>query len=102
MCQLTGRPTEYKYRSSYERIGRAILRYSSVPKMDIINFFEVVLFSWLTGNNDMHLKNFSLYEPKEGVIRLSPAYDLLNATIANPKDDEELAQTLNGKKKEYQ
>lgn len=99
MCQLTGRPTEYKYRSSYERIGRAILRYSSVPKMDIINFFEVVLFSWLTGNNDMHLKNFSLYEPKEGVIRLSPAYDLLNATIANPKDDEELALTLNGKKK---
>lgn len=47
----------------------------------------------------MHLKNFSLYEPKEGVIRLSPAYDLLNATIANPKDDEELALTLNGKKK---
>ena len=67
--------------------------------MDITNFFEVVLFSWITGNNDMHLKNFSLYEPQDGIVRLTPAYDMLNATILNPKDDEELALTLNGKKK---
>lgn len=99
MCQLTGRQTEYKYKSSYERIGKAIQQYSSVPKMDVTNYFEVVLFSWLTGNNDMHLKNFSLYEPTEGMIRLTPAYDLLNAAIINPKDDEELALTLNGRKK---
>ena len=99
MCQLTGRQTEYKYKSSYERVAKAIAQYSSMPKMDVTNFFETVLFSWITGNNDMHLKNFSLYEPQDGTIRLTPAYDLLNASILNPKDDEELALTLNGRKK---
>lgn len=99
MCQLTERQTEYKYKSSYERISKAISQYSSMPKMDVVNFFEIVLFSWITGNNDMHLKNFSLYEPQEGMIRMTPAYDLLNAAILNPKDDEELALTLNGRKK---
>ena len=101
MCQLTERQTEHKYKSSYERIGKAIMKYSSLPKMDVINFFELVLFSWLTGNNDMHLKNFSLYETANK-IRLAPAYDLLNAVIINPKDDEELALTLNGRKKKLQ
>lgn len=99
MCQLTERQTEHKYKSSYERIAKAIGQYSSIPKMDITNYFEVILFSWITGNNDMHLKNFSLYEPNDGMIRLAPAYDLINAVILNPKDDEELALTLNGKKK---
>lgn len=99
MCQLTERQTEQKYKSSYERIAKAIGQYSSIPKMDITNYFEIVLFSWITGNNDMHLKNFSLYEPNDGMIRLVPAYDLINAAILNPKDDEELALTLNGKKK---
>ena len=99
MCQLTERQTEFKYKSSYERIAKAIAQYSSMPKMDVTDFFETVLFSWITGNNDMHLKNFSLYEPQDGTIRLTPAYDLLNAAILNPKDDEELALTLNGRKK---
>lgn len=102
MCQLTERQTEHKYKSSYERIGKAVLKYSSLPKMDVTNYFELVLFSWLTGNNDMHLKNFSLYEASNNTIRLTPAYDLLNATIINPKDDEELALTLNGRKKKLQ
>ena len=97
-CQLTERQTEYKYKSSYETIGKTILRYSSVPKMDLTNFMEVLLFSWIVGNNDMHLKNFSLYEPKEGKPRLTPAYDMLNAAIVNPCDREELALTLNGRK----
>ncbi len=97
-CQLTERQTEYKYKSSYETIGKTILRYSSVPKMDLTNFMEVLLFSWIVGNNDMHLKNFSLYEPKEGKPRLTPAYDMLNAAIVNPRDREELALTLNGRK----
>lgn len=101
MCQLTERQTEHKYKSSYERVGKAILTYSSLPKMDVANFFEVVLFSWLTGNNDMHLKNFSLYGTVAGV-RLTPAYDLLNAAVINPEDDEELALTLNGRKKKLQ
>ena len=102
MCQLTERQTEHKYKSSYERIGKAILQYSSLPKMDITNFFELVFFSWLTGNNDMHLKNISLYETDDNVVRMTPAYDLLNASIINPNDDEELALTLNGRKKKLQ
>ncbi len=101
MCQLTERQTEHKYKSSYERIGKAILKYSSLPRMDVTGFLELVLFSWLTGNNDMHLKNFSLYEVN-GMTRLTPAYDLLNAAIINPKDDEEMALTLNGRKKNLQ
>ncbi len=99
MCQLTERMTENKYMSSYERVGKTIASFSTTPKMDVVNFFELVLFCWLTGNNDMHLKNFSLYEPHDSEIRLTPAYDLLNAAIINPKDDEELALTLNGRKK---
>lgn len=102
MCQLTERLTEHKYKSNYERIGKTILKHSSLPKMDVTNFFELILFSWLTGNNDMHLKNFSLYETPGHLIRLSPAYDLLNATIINPKDDEEMALSLNGRKNKLQ
>ena len=98
MCQLSERQTEHKYKSSYEMIGKTILRYSSVPKLDLTNFMETLLFSWIVGNNDMHLKNFSLFSPIEGKPRLTPAYDLLNAAIINPLDKEELALTLNGKK----
>lgn len=98
-CQLTERQTEYKYRSSYEQIAKAIAKYSSTPQLDLVNYYELLLFCWLTGNNDMHLKNFSLLDNGRGGYGLSPAYDLLNVAIANPKDTEELALTLNGKKK---
>ncbi len=98
MCQLTERQTEYKYKSSYELIAKVIANYSHVPLLDLTNFYEQVFFSWLVGNNDMHLKNFSLYAPK-GKWFLTPAYDILNISIANPKDTEELALTLNGRKK---
>ena len=98
LCQLSERQTEHKYKSSYEQIAKTIRKYSSNPQLDVTDFMEVVYFSWLTGNNDMHLKNFSLYQPSEDV-RLTPTYDMLNVAIANPADDEELALTLNGKKK---
>ena len=98
MCQLTERQTEYKYRSSYEQIGKAIRKYSTNAQLDMVDFLELVYFSWLTGNNDMHLKNFSLYSPA-GEPVLTPAYDLLNTVISNPADDDELALNLNGKKK---
>lgn len=98
-CQLTERQTEYKYRSSHEQIAKAIARYSSTPQLDLANYYELLLFCWLTGNNDMHLKNFSLLSDGRGGYRLSPAYDLLNVAVANPKDTEELALTLNGKRK---
>ncbi len=98
MCQLSERLTEDKYKGSYERIAKLIREDSSAPLLDIINFWEVVVFSWLTGNADMHLKNFSLFRPK-GVYMLTPAYDLLTTAIVMPEDDDELALTLNGKKK---
>ena len=97
MCQLTLHPTEYKYKSSCEQLAKTILTYSSMPKLDLVNFMQVLIFSFITGNNDMHLKNFSLYRPKR-LYQLTPAYDLLNVAIVNLKDNEELALTLNGKK----
>jgi len=99
MCQLTERLTEDKYHGSYEQIGKAIKKYSATPGLDVVNFFELVLFSFLTGNADMHLKNFSLLEQPEPGMTLSPAYDLVNTTLLNPADDEELALNLNGRKK---
>ena len=60
MCQLSERLTEYKYKGSYEKIAKVISRYSSVPQLDIVNYWEVVVFSWLTGNSDIHLKNFAV------------------------------------------
>ena len=99
MCQLTERLTEDKYHGSYEQIGKTIQKYSATPGLDVVNLFELVLFSFLTGNADMHLKNFSLIEqPGLGMV-LSPAYDLVNTELVNPADDEEMALTLNGKKK---
>lgn len=98
MCQLSERLTEDKYKGSYERIAKMIRQYSSAPLLDVVNFWEIVLFSWLTGNADMHLKNFSLFCPAENYM-LSPAYDLLSTALVMPDDDEELALTLNGKKK---
>lgn len=99
MCQLTERLTEYKYKGSYEQIAKAIRKYSSAPQLDVVNFWEVVIFSWITGNADMHLKNFSLYNPMHGGYTLTPAYDMLSTAIVMPEDTEELALTLNGKKR---
>lgn len=99
MCQLTERLTEDKYRGSYEQIGKAIQRHSVNPGLDVVNFFELVLFSFLTGNADMHLKNFALLEQPGLGMALSPAYDLVNTALVNPADDEDMALTLNGRKK---
>lgn len=99
MCQLSERPTEYKYKSSYEQVAKVIARYSATPVLDLMRYYELLLFCWLTGNNNMHLKNFSLYRPTNTGYVLTPAYDLLNVAIVNPADNEELALTLNGKKR---
>lgn len=94
---MSERLTEDKYKGSYERIAKLIRLYSSAPLLDVTNFWEVVVFSWLTGNADMHLKNFSLYRPATNYM-LTPAYDLLSTVLVMPEDEEELALTLNGKK----
>lgn len=99
MCQLTKRMTEHKYNGSHEQVAKAILQYSVNPMLDVINFFEHVVFSFLTGNADMHLKNFSLINQPGIGYALSPAYDLVATSLVNPVDEEELALTLNGKKR---
>ena len=87
-----------KYKSSMEKVGKAIDSWSGNTLLDKVLYFELALFSFLTGNNDMHLKNFSMIEGGSGWV-LSPAYDLLNVAIVLPEDKEELALTLCGKKK---
>lgn len=99
MCQLTERMTENKYHGSYEQIAKVLLKHSSNPGLDLVNFFEQVLFSFLTGNADMHLKNFSIIKMNEQGYILSPAYDMVATAIVNPADDEDFALTLNAKKK---
>lgn len=87
-----------KYKSSMEKIGKALNEYSDNTLLDKVYFLELAIFSFLTGNNDMHLKNFSMINTADKWI-LAPAYDLLNVAIVNPDDTEELALTLEGKKK---
>lgn len=89
-----------KYKSSMEKVGKALDNYSNNTLLDKIFYFELAIFSFLTGNNDMHLKNFSMIESPSGWI-LAPAYDLLNVSIVLPEDTEELALTLEGKKRKF-
>lgn len=97
-CQLTGRLTERKYYGSCEQIAKKIRLYSSAGGADAIRFFEIVLFSFLIGNSDMHLKNFSLLREDDGAWRLADAYDLLPVKLLLPADSEDLALTLNDRK----
>ena len=99
-CQLSGRLTQDKYRGSYERCAAIIRKHSSMPGFDLSEFYLRLLVCFVTGNSDMHLKNFSLIErdPGSRVFVLSPAYDLLPVNVIMPEDTEETALTLNGKK----
>ncbi len=99
-CQLTERLTEDKYKGSMELLNRTIDKYSSNPGLDKLTIFELTLFNFLTGNADMHLKNFSLLY-RNNLIGLSPAYDLLSTRLvmSELEDPEESALTINGKKR---
>ncbi len=87
-----------KYKGSMEKVGNALHRYSNNTLLDKILYFELSVFCFLTGNNDMHLKNFSMIETPSG-WSLSPAYDLLNVALLLPEDTDELALTIGGKRK---
>lgn len=97
-CQLSELLTESKYNTSTEKAGKIILKYSSQPGLDAITFFELNLFCFLTGNADMHLKNFSLLTNEHNEVILAPAYDLLSTKLLLSDDKEEMALTVNGKK----
>ena len=62
--------------------------------LDVQRYWEVVLFSWVTGNSDMHCKNFSLIDTGGGEYTLAPAYDLLAVLLADPEDTEEMAMSF--------
>jgi serine/threonine-protein kinase HipA len=96
-CQLGGFQTEQKYDSSYERCGKLITNYCSNSGLDLLTYFEILVFCFLSGNSDMHMKNFSiLYQGDE--IVLSPAYDLINSALVYPKDKDDVAMLLSGRK----
>ena len=99
-CQLDLRVTADKYKGSYERCAKVIGRYSSQIGLDMAELFMRLVFSFVVGNSDMHLKNFSLIETGEAsnTFVLSPAYDLLPVNVIMPEDTEEFALALNGKK----
>lgn len=97
-CQLSENLTEHKYRGSIEKIGKLVYTFTKNQGYEAQRLFELVLFCYLTGNADMHLKNFSLIENSLEEFELSPAYDLLNTAIVMPEDKEESALTINGKK----
>lgn len=97
-AQLAGLSRDTKYNYSMEKVVELINKYCTFPAIEKVKLFKLVLFSFLIGNEDMHLKNFSIIN-KDGKIDLSPCYDLVNSTIEYKKQDEEIALPLRGKKK---
>jgi serine/threonine-protein kinase HipA len=96
-AQLSGNTRETKYRSSMEKVAGLVEQFCTFPLIEKVKLFRLTMFSFLCGNEDMHLKNFSLIK-REGKIELSPSYDLVNSTIALPHATEELALPVDGKK----
>ena len=93
---LTNRLTEHKYRGSYIQLAEVIRKHSSAPLLDVQRFWEIVIFSWITGNSDMHCKNFSLIETPDNGYILAPAYDPLAVLLTGIDDKDELAMPLMG------
>ncbi|RYG01996.1 MAG: type II toxin-antitoxin system HipA family toxin [Chitinophagaceae bacterium] len=90
-----------KYKSSMEKVGKAIAMYAENMLLDLSDFFELTIFCFITGNNDMHLKNFSMINRGDESWHLAAAYDLLNVAIVNPSDTEELALTIGARKSKF-
>jgi serine/threonine-protein kinase HipA len=96
-AQLAGKSRDTKYDYSMEQIVSLIDKYCTFPVLEKIKLFRLTLFNYITGNEDMHLKNFSIIT-RDDKIELSPAYDLLNTSIALRTPQEEIALPLRGKK----
>lgn len=97
-AQLSNKKRVTKYNSSMERVVSIIDEYTTFPVIEKIKLFRIIVFNHLSGNEDMHLKNYSLIT-RDDVIGLSPAYDLLNTSIAIGNPKEEIALPIAGKKK---
>ena len=96
-AQLTGNTRDTKYRFTMEKLVPVLDEFCSFPAIEKADFFKRILFCYVTGNEDMHLKNFSLIT-KNGKTTLTPIYDFLNSSIAIKNPEEEIALTLKGKK----
>ena len=96
-AQLSGKNRNTKYDSSMEQVAALIEKYCTFPAIEKVKLFRLTIFNYLTGNEDMHLKNYSILI-KDDIVSLSPAYDLLNTTIALKKAKEETALPIKGKK----
>ena len=95
--QLAGMTRDTKYDFSMEKIIPIIEKHCTFPEIEKVKLFKIILFNYLIGNEDMHLKNFSLIS-RNNKIELSPAYDYINTTIAIGNSKEEIALPLHGKK----
>jgi serine/threonine-protein kinase HipA len=96
MAQLLQVPTDEKYNGSLEKVGKVIRTHTTNVFLELINFYERVIFNFLIGNGDMHLKNWALVE-KVGEIKLAPCYDFVSSRLFIPREDES-ALTITGKK----
>lgn len=99
-AQLTGSSRDTKYNFTMEKIVKVIEDFCTFPSIEKAEFFKRTLFCFITGNEDMHLKNFSLIT-KSGKTNLTPAYDFLNSSIAIKNPQEEMALQLKGKKSNF-
>ena len=97
-AQLAGLSRDTKYDYSMEKVINVINKYCTFPSIENLKLFKLVIFNYLIGNEDMHLKNFSIIT-KDAKVALSPHYDLVNSTIEYKNQDEEIALPLKGKKK---
>jgi len=97
-AQLAGLSRDTKYNYSMEKVANLINRYCTFPSIENLKLFKLVIFNYLVGNEDMHLKNFSIIT-EDGKVTLSPCYDLVNSTIEYKEQIEEIALPLKGKKK---
>jgi serine/threonine-protein kinase HipA len=96
-AQLGGLNRDTKYRASMEQVAKLIESFCTFPAVEKVKLLRLTLFSFLVGNEDMHLKNFSIIR-NEDVISLTPAYDLVNTTLVLQRPEEELALPLNARK----
>lgn len=97
-AQLSGNSRDTKYDYSMEKLKDILSKYCTFPLIEFSKLFRLTLFNFLVGNEDQHLKNYSLIT-KDNKVELSPVYDLINTTIALPKVQEEIALPLMGKRK---
>ncbi len=95
-CQLSEKPPRAKYSSSSEQCVRLVKQYASEPLIELMKLYRLLVFCWWTGNGDMHLKNFSLLTAEDGMVRLTPAYDLVSTHLVIR--DDPLALPVGGRR----